>query len=222
MYFVVVTITTVGYGDYMPSADYRFFHLAYIWISLTVVAFCLGILSNDAKQPDWLKLEDSFKDRQHRVYVRIILVYSYIEGWTLTDSLYFASVTAGTIGYGRIVPTTDFSRLVSIFYILVAVLSISNCISTIMQGFYGLHEWRERRQYYSERLRLDRLGSLDTTGEGRVDELSFIEYMLIKTCLVESDDIQEIKEQFYALADKDVCVCVCVCVCLVRVGNLRM
>jgi len=47
--------------------------------------------------------------------------FSYLEGWTLVDSLYFSVSTITTIGYGDLVPTSDGSKLVMIGYALVGI-----------------------------------------------------------------------------------------------------
>jgi len=47
--------------------------------------------------------------------------YSYIEGWSIVDSVYFCFMTMSTIGYGDLVPTSDISKL---FTIVFSILSI--------------------------------------------------------------------------------------------------
>ena len=54
------------------------------------------------------------------------IYYHFIEGWNLLESLYFCIVTAATVGYGDLHPTTPFGQLFTIFFILsgVAMLGV--------------------------------------------------------------------------------------------------
>ena len=47
--------------------------------------------------------------------------YHYMEGWSWITSLYFVVATLATVGYGDIHPTTEFSRLFTVFFILIGV-----------------------------------------------------------------------------------------------------
>ena len=44
--------------------------------------------------------------------------YHFSEGWSWIDSLYFSTVTLATIGYGDFTPTSEFTRVVTLIYIL--------------------------------------------------------------------------------------------------------
>ena len=46
------------------------------------------------------------------------LVYRWLEGWSLVDSLYFSVVTLATVGFGDLHPTTVAAKLFTVLYIL--------------------------------------------------------------------------------------------------------
>jgi voltage-gated potassium channel len=62
------------------------------------------------------------------------LVFRWLEGWSLLDSLYFSVVTLATIGYGDLTPTTDTAKLFSIVYILVGVGILGVFISAVSRA----------------------------------------------------------------------------------------
>jgi multidrug transporter EmrE-like cation transporter len=59
-----------------------------------------------------------------------ILHYTYVEGWTFVECIYFITVTITTCGYGFFHPTTDPSKIFTIFYIFVGII----VIFTMFQG----------------------------------------------------------------------------------------
>lgn len=48
-------------------------------------------------------------------------VFHAIEGWSWVDSLYFATATLTTVGYGDVAPTHDASKLFAIPFMLVGI-----------------------------------------------------------------------------------------------------
>jgi len=44
------------------------------------------------------------------------LFYKSVEGWSWIDAIYFSVMTAATIGFGDLVPTTTASKVFTIFY----------------------------------------------------------------------------------------------------------
>jgi len=51
------------------------------------------------------------------LYIIAIYAYHALEGWDWLKAAYFATTTLTTVGYGDVYPTTDASRLFTIFYI---------------------------------------------------------------------------------------------------------
>lgn len=57
--------------------------------------------------------------------------YHYAEGWTWIQSLYFTTITLTTIGYGDFAPTTDFTRLVTVVFVIFGVSTIATFLSLL-------------------------------------------------------------------------------------------
>jgi hypothetical protein len=49
------------------------------------------------------------------------LVYHFVEGWRILDSLYFSVITLTTVGYGDFSPQSDFGKVFTIFYVLIGI-----------------------------------------------------------------------------------------------------
>jgi len=49
------------------------------------------------------------------------MFYHSVEGWSWIDSIYFSVMTAATIGFGDLSPTTPISRIFTIFYAIVSI-----------------------------------------------------------------------------------------------------
>ena len=72
-----------------------------------------------------LLIWDILQDRRSRsvgLWVLAIMLigaafYHYTEGWSWVDSVYFCFISLATVGYGDLVPTTDLSKIFTIFYI---------------------------------------------------------------------------------------------------------
>ena len=81
------------------------------------------------------------------------LVYSFLEGWSPLDSLYFSVVTLATVGYGDLHPTTDLGKAFTIVYILtgvgVLVVFASRVVNTMVDQRSEVV--RERREHRRER-----------------------------------------------------------------------
>ena len=68
-------------------------------------------------------LLDIFRDPEARpilIYATVNLLlgatlYSWLEGWSFLDSIYFVVITLCTIGYGDLTPTKPITKLLTIF-----------------------------------------------------------------------------------------------------------
>jgi large-conductance mechanosensitive channel len=68
------------------------------------------------------------------------VLFSFVEGWSLTDSFYFVTMTATTVGYGDLVPTHTLSKIITIFYSLMI-------IPIILYAFMAIAKFEVERVY---------------------------------------------------------------------------
>ena len=70
--------------------------------------------------------------------------YAIVEDWSVIEALYFTVITLTTIGYGDLHPTTEFSRLFTIFFVLAGVSTLLGFLNFILGR--TVKEQVERRQ----------------------------------------------------------------------------
>jgi voltage-gated potassium channel len=59
------------------------------------------------------------------------VVFRWLEGWSIINSLYFSVVTLATVGYGDLHPTTDAAKLFTIVYIVFGLGVLASFISEL-------------------------------------------------------------------------------------------
>ena len=59
--------------------------------------------------------------------------YHVIEDWSLLNAFYFCVVSLLTVGYGDLVPTTDFGKAFTVCYLFVGVGFIATSATTVVQ-----------------------------------------------------------------------------------------
>ena len=67
------------------------------------------------------------------------IVYHNMEKWSWVDSFYFSTTTLTTIGFGDLHPTTDASKIFTIFYVVVGVSVVLYMFSKIIVGYFEGH-----------------------------------------------------------------------------------
>jgi hypothetical protein len=66
-----------------------------------------------------------------------------LEGWTPVDSLYFAFITATSVGYGDLLPTKTRAKVISILIALVGILLTGLVVAIGLEA--AAHAFREAR-----------------------------------------------------------------------------
>ena len=61
------------------------------------------------------------------------VVYHIVEGWSWVDSFYFSSVALTTVGFGDLSPSTDASKLFTVFYIFAGISLIGGVLNAALK-----------------------------------------------------------------------------------------
>jgi len=57
------------------------------------------------------------------------LVYRFAEDWSWVDSFYFSAIAVTTVGFGDLVPSSDPTKLFTVFYIFSGVAIITSFLN---------------------------------------------------------------------------------------------
>ena len=61
------------------------------------------------------------------------VVYRILEDWSWVDSFYFSAVALTTVGFGDLSPTTDASKIFTVFYIFSGISLIGVLLNEFMK-----------------------------------------------------------------------------------------
>lgn len=75
-----------------------------------------------------------------------IFYYGEEPGWRIIDSVYFSTVVMSTVGYGDIVPTTTFTRTMTVILAFVGIAMVFTQVLSIIDAFNSrLVRWMDRQ-----------------------------------------------------------------------------
>ncbi|KAL1234762.1 TWiK family of potassium channels protein [Trichinella pseudospiralis] len=145
LFFVLTTLTTIGYGDVTPlTKEGRIFCICYCIVGIPLF---LVTTANTAK---------FLSSGVYYLYVRYILIkekllktcscwwtlMQQIEPWAFIDSLYFTTISILTVGFGDIVPTVFHSLYIPVVYILFGLVITTMAVDTVgVQYVQRIHQF---------------------------------------------------------------------------------
>ena len=118
---------------------------------------------------------------------------------TRTNHSYYALVTASTIGFGDLAPTTRAARMFAILFIPLSVAAAGELLSGIAMAM--VH--RRQREVYEKQLEQDltieHLKVMDTDEDGKITREEYVRFMLIEMGRVSQSELDELAVQFNRL-----------------------
>mmetsp|Transcript_7387 Transcript_7387/g.26350 ORF Transcript_7387/g.26350 Transcript_7387/m.26350 type:complete len:565 (+) Transcript_7387:241-1935(+) len=221
LYFSVVTLTTVGYGDVTPATDgEKGMALLLFFLGAGVLGSFIGDAFSNLL--DEAKDESSRLDPRKRLRRSLLLLSAWtitgtvcfyaLEDVTLTTAVYWSAASLTTVGYGDVVPTSDVSKLFASGFILGGTFVCIHSLGSIAAIPLEAHRLQLRDAVLSqygdtltqeEFLELTRgelalsLEKIDrTTDSKRCTKTAFALAMLIKLGKCEIADVKACFDQF--------------------------
>ncbi|CAE7926219.1 TPKC, partial [Symbiodinium necroappetens] len=138
IYFCLVTLTTVGFGDLVPCVALRcrVTGMVFIWTNVLLVSALHGIVGARVER-EISRVGRRLGLSQLAVHLLALSFfvgvlaagYSNYEDKSLLDGIYFSASTLSTVGYGAIAPSPGTSRLLMCPILFVGVVSVGNIAS---------------------------------------------------------------------------------------------
>ncbi|XP_076907344.1 two-pore potassium channel 1-like [Bidens hawaiensis] len=224
IYFCIVTMTTVGYGDLLPnSTTTKLLACAFVFSGMALVGFCLSRaadclvenqevllikamhLRREPNSMETLKEMETNRVRYRCIIFSILMVIliasgtvflTTIEKMELVDAFYCVCSTITTLGYGDRSFSTPAGRIFAIFWILMSTI----CLAQLLFAFAELYtESRQRslvRWVLTRKTTAADLEAADLDDDGVVGAAEFVIYKLKEMGKINQEDISLILAQF--------------------------
>lgn len=64
------------------------------------------------------------------------VVFRVLEEWSWVDSLYFSVIAVTTVGFGDLAPTTDATKLFTVFYVVAGVSIVATYLNVRLRAHH--------------------------------------------------------------------------------------
>ncbi|KAJ0980137.1 hypothetical protein J5N97_008392 [Dioscorea zingiberensis] len=224
LYFCVVTMTTVGYGDLVPnSVTSKLLACLFVFTGMAIIALFVSKAADYLVEKQEILLVKALHLRNkvgeahmlrdieiNRMKYKFLMttlsllvlmitgtvILLKVEGLGLVDAFYCVCSTITTLGYGDKSFSTEGGRIFAVFWILASTICVA-------QFFLYLAELNtERRQHMLAKWVLTRrmtyvdLEAADLDGDGAVGAAEFIIYKLKELGKISQEDIALVMEEF--------------------------
>jgi len=160
IYFITVTVSTIGYGQYGPTNDdSRIFTSFYCVFGILCVLTAINRAATRWLVKVQAPILDCFMGKKVHspatkitfslaVILMVLLVgclgFSHLEQWDSAEAFYWTVTTMTTVGYGDLRVKNEATRQFGVFFIYLCMFVYSLAIHNIMTSFQDLKDRSKR------------------------------------------------------------------------------
>jgi potassium channel subfamily K, other eukaryote len=109
---------------------------------------------------------------------------------------YFLVITATTLGFGDVAPTSQAGRLATAIFIPLAVGTMGHWLAIVAKYIVDQRQQAFRSTFQAEGISLADLQAMDTDDDGNVSRAEFLEFMLLAMNKVDKALLEELRAHF--------------------------
>merc|ERR1719247_598349 len=211
LYFAVVTLTTVGFGDLFPrTKPMKMFTVLYVVVGIVFVGETMLEFSRSCINASF----EYFLERAGRgkpdMRARLIVIValftltivtgtigvSIIEGWDFVDSFYWAVITVTTVGYGDQTLFRPESRAFAAVFVVLSFMVVGATLGQVGAVLVDLEVQRREQEMMAQKLSPQLLARMDFDGNG-VTEGEFLCFALLELGKATEQDLRSLILKFY-------------------------
>jgi hypothetical protein len=126
----------------------------------------------------------------------LIMRYLNKSSWSIGESIYFALVTASTVGFGDYSPTNNAAKIFSLVFIPVSVAGAGELLSGVALSWVRRRQRELFEQQLKRDLTIEQLRLMDTDKDEKITKDEYVRFMLVQMGLVQEEELEELSEQF--------------------------
>lgn len=224
IYFCIVTMTTVGYGDLVPnSASTKLLACAFVFTGMALIGLTISKgadhlvekqevflikamhLRKKLGPSDILKEMENNRVRYKCFMMLSILVVLIIVGTiflvtveklSIVDAFYCVCSTISTLGYGDKSFSTKAGRVFGIFWILTSTICLAQFLGSIAELKTEGRQKALVKWVLTKRMTNVDLEAADMDNDGTVEAAEFVIYKLKEMGKINEEDVNLLLEEF--------------------------
>lgn len=215
-YFIIVSISTVGYGDIVPQThSTMIFVCIYIFIGFLLFYEALHTASTDkstGSEFHWRRLQNAVISMVVLISIGSTIFYLNFGGGdkfigefdnpTAIQSVYWAVITLTTVGYGDFTIESHVGRIFVSIFIILGVSSFVDALASISKVTVEMGRETQVKNLLKVGMSRELLLQMDANGDHEVDKCEFMTTMLIQLKKITHNDVIYINDLFAKLDTK--------------------